>query len=56
MPWLLQWNWTRGKLYSSVVVYIRKVIPTADDMYVGMHGRRHRVEGYQWDRQPRLPR
>ena len=55
MRWLLQWGRTRGRSFTSMVVYLRRAIPTAEDMYVRVWGRRHKVEEYQWDRQPRQP-
>ena len=53
MRWLLQWSRRRDRSFTSMVVYLRRVIPTAEAMYVRVWGRRHRVEEYQWDRQPR---
>ena len=42
-----------GKAFSSMVVFVRKAAPTADDMFVRMCRRRHtRVEVHQWGRQP----
>ena len=55
MRWLLQWGRRRGRSFTSMVVYLRKAIPTTEAMYVRVWGRRHRVEEYQWDRQPRQP-
>ena len=52
MRWLLQWSRRRGRPFTSLVVYLRRAITTAGDS-VRLWGRRHRVEEYQWDRQPR---
>ena len=50
MRWLLQWGRRRGRRrgrsFTSMVVYLRRAIPTAEVMLVHVWGRRHRVEEY----------
>ena len=48
--WLLQWNRIKGKTSSSMVVFLRRAVPTATDMWVRMRGRKHTVEEYEWGR------
>ena len=52
MRWLLQWGRRRGRPFTFMVVYLRRAITTTGDS-VRLLGKRHRVEEYQWDRQPR---
>jgi len=48
--WLLQWNRRRGKTASSMVVFLRKAVPTAVEMAVRMRGRKYTVVEYEWGR------
>ena len=34
--WLLQWNRRKGKTASSIVVYLKRVVPTALEMFFRM--------------------
>ena len=52
MRWLLQWGRRRGRPFTSMVVYLGRAITTVGDS-VRLWGKRHRVEEYQWNRQPR---
>ena len=45
--WLLQQYRRRGKAFSSLVVFLKGAVPTAQSMYVKMRGRKHRVEEYE---------
>ena len=48
--WLLQGYRRRGKMFSSLVVFVKRAVQTAADMYVRVRGRKHKVEEYRWDR------
>ena len=48
--WLLQGYRRRGKTFSSLVVFVKRAVQTAADMYVRVRGRKHKVEEYKWDR------
>ena len=50
--WLLQQHRRRGKAFSSLVVFLKRVVGTAESMFVKMRGRKHMVEEYQWGRRP----
>ena len=45
--WLLQRNRRRGKTFSSLVVFVKRAVQTAADMYVRLRGRKHKVEEYK---------
>ena len=47
--WLLQGYRRRGKAFSSLVVFVKRAVQTAADMYVRVRGRKHKVEEYKWD-------
>ena len=42
----------RGKAFSSLVVFLKRVVGTAESMYMKMRGRKHMVEEYEWGRRP----
>ena len=42
--WLLQGYKRRGKTLSSLVVFVKRAVRTATDMYVRVRGRKHKVE------------
>ena len=48
--WLLQGYRRRGKAFSSLVVFVKRAMQAATDMYVRIRGRKHKVEEYKWDR------
>ena len=48
--WLLQGYRRRGKAFSSLVVFVKRAVQTAADMYVRIRGRKHKVEEYKSDR------
>ena len=48
--WLLQGYRRRGKTFSSLVVFVKRAVQTAADMYVRIRGRKYKVEEYKWDR------
>ena len=48
--WLLQGYRRRGKTFSSLVVFVKRAVQTAADMYVRVRGRKHKVEEYKWHR------
>ena len=50
VQWLLQSYRRRGKTFSSLVVFVKRAVQTAADMYVRVKGRKHKVEEYKWDR------
>ena len=52
MRWLLQQNRRRGKAFSSLVVFLKRAVRTAESMYVKIRGRKHMVEEYEWGRRP----
>ena len=45
--WLLQWNRRKGKTSSSIVIFLRRAVPTVTDMWVRMRGRKYTVEEYK---------
>ena len=50
--WLLQQHRRRGKAFSSLVVFLKRAVGTAESMYMKMRGRKHMVEEYEWGRRP----
>ena len=50
--WLLQQHRRQGKAFSSLVVFLKRAVGTAESMYVKMRGRKHMVEEYEWGRRP----
>ena len=52
VQWLLQQHRRRGKAFSSLVVFLKRVVGIAESMYVKMQGRKHMVEEYEWGRRP----
>ena len=52
VQWLLQQHRRRGKAFSSLVVFLKWAVPTAQCMYVKMRGWKHIVEEYEWERRP----
>ena len=48
--WLLQGYRRSGKWFSSLVVFVKRAVQTAADIYVRVSGRNHKVEEYKWDR------
>ena len=52
MRWLLQQHRRRGKAFSSLVVFLKRAVGTAESMYVKMRGQKHIVEEYEWGRRP----
>ena len=50
--WLLQQHRRRGNAFSSLVVFLKRAVPTAQSMYVKMRGRTHIVEEYKLGRRP----
>ena len=50
--WLLQQHRRRGKAFSSLAVFLKRAVGTAESMYVKMRGRKHMVEEYEWGRRP----
>ena len=50
--WLLKDSRRWGKAASSLVVFTKRAVPTAVEMYVRMRGRQHTVVEYEWDRGP----
>ena len=48
--WLLKGYRRRGKAFSSLVVFLKRVVTTATDMYLRVRGRKQKVEEYLWDR------
>ena len=48
--WLLQGYRRSGKTFTSLVVFVKRAVQTAADMYVRIRGRKHKVEEYKWDR------
>ena len=44
--WLLQGYRSRGKAFSSLVVFLKRAVTTAADMHVRVRGRKHKVEEY----------
>ena len=50
--WLLQQHRRRGKVFSSLVVFLKRAVGTAESMYVKMRARKHMVEEYEWGMRP----
>ena len=50
--WLLKGSRRRGMGASSQVVFTKRAVPTATEMYVRMRGRKHTGDKYEWDRAP----
>ena len=50
VQWLLRGYRRRGKAFSSLVVFVKRAVQTAADMYVRITGRKRKVEEYKWDR------
>ena len=50
--WLLQQHRRRGKAFSSLVVFLKRAVGTAESMYIKMWGRKHMVEEYECGRRP----
>lgn len=53
--WLLHWSRRRGKNASSLVVFLKRAVPTNVQMSVRMRGRKHTVVEYEWGRRPAVP-
>ena len=45
--WLLQGYRRRGKAFSSLVVFVKRAMQVAADMYIRIRGRKHKVEEYK---------
>ena len=45
--WLLQQYRRRGKAFSSLVVFLKRAVGTAETMYVKMRGQKHMIEEYE---------
>ena len=45
----------KGKITSSLVVYLKKTVKLAKEMSVRMHGRKYTLVEYEWDRKGRAP-
>ena len=52
VQWLPQQHRRRGKAFSSLVVFLKRAVGTAESMYVKMRGRKHMIEEYEWGRRP----
>ena len=52
---LLHWSKRKGNTTSSLVVYLKKAVVTAKEMFVRMRGRKYTVVEYEWDRKGRAP-
>ena len=50
--WLVQQHRRRGNAFSSLVVFLKRAVPTAPSMYVKIRGQKHIVEEYEWGRRP----
>ena len=50
--WLLKGSRRWGKAASLLVVFTKRAVPTAVEMYVWLRGRKHTVVEYEWDRGP----
>ena len=50
MRWLQHYSRSRGKTASSLVVFLKRAVPTALDMAVRMRGRKYKVVEYDWGR------
>ena len=50
--WLLKDSRRWGKAASSLVVFTKRAVPTAFEMYVRIRDRKHTVGEYEWDRGP----
>ena len=48
--WLLHYSRRRGKTTSSLVVVLKRAVPTALEMAVSMRGRKYKVVEYDWGR------
>ena len=48
--WLLHYSRRRGKAASSLVVFLKRAVPTALEMAVRMRGRKYKVVEYDWGR------
>ena len=44
--WLLGIDRKRRKTFSSLVVFFKRAVPTAESMYVKSRGRKHMVDKY----------
>ena len=49
VQWLLQGYRSREKTFSSLVVFVKRAVQTATDMYVKIRGWKHKVAKYKWD-------
>ena len=54
--WLLDGGRRRGKAASSLVVFLKRAVPTASEMSVRIRGRKHTVVEYEWERGPAVHR
>ena len=50
MRWLLHYNRRRGKAASSLVVFLRRAVPTALEMAVRICSRKYKVIEHDWGR------
>ena len=50
VQWLLHYSRRRGKTASSLVVFLKRAVPTALEMAVRMRGRKYKVVEYDWGR------
>ena len=48
--WLFSYERRKGQAASSMVVFLKHVVPTAKEMYVRIRGREYTVVEYQWGR------
>ena len=48
--WLLHYSRRRGKTASSLVVFLKRAVPTGLEMVVRMCGRKYKVVEYDWGR------
>ena len=48
--WLQHYSRRRGKTASSLVVFLKRAVPTALEMAVRMRGRKYKVVEYDWSR------
>ena len=48
--WLLHYSRRRGMAASSLVVFLKRAVPTALEMAVRMRGRKYKVIEYDWGR------
>ena len=48
--WLLHYSRRRGMAASSLVVFLKRAVPTALEMAVRMRGRKYKVVEYDWGR------